>query len=723
MLKKRVLRLFVVVGLLLVVLYIFLLRDLPTPGKLYKYDIPQTTKILDREEKLLYKIYSDQDRTIVPLSKIPKQLQEATIAVEDKDFYKHPGFNPIGGILRALKSTVFKQRLEGGSTITQQLIKNTLLTPERTVERKIKEIILAIWAEVLYSKDEILEMYLNTVPYGGTAWGVESAAKKYFDKDVKDLDLAESALLAGLPVAPTRLSPFGANPELAKQRQKEVLRRMVEDKYITSEKAKEAENKKLVFAKSKESIKAPHFVMFVREKLAEEYGESLVERGGLKVVTTLDSSIQEMAQLSVASEVAKLEKYKVGNGAALVTKPSTGEILAMVGSKNYFAADSGRFNVTTAKRQPGSSIKPIMYAAGFETKKITPASVINDVPTCFRVVGQPLYCPRNYDGKFHGVTQVRFALANSYNLPAVKTLSYIGVDTMIATASAMGIDTFKDSSRYGLSLTLGGGEVTMLDMAEAFGVFANGGIRKDLIYVLRVEDSSGNILFEEDEDKLNISSPLEINGPRVLSAETAFLISHILYDNNARAQAFGTNSLLVVRGHPEVSVKTGTTNDLRDNWTIGYNQDYLVASWVGNNDNSPMNPYLVSGITGAAPIWNKIMTNLLKGRKQAWPAKPDGVIGKNICALSGKLPQQGEEICQNRFEYFILGTSPTEVEGVVRKQIPIDKTNGQMTNPEKTPPENIEMQEHDIIYDILGTPYCLDCPIPETPYIINISAK
>lgn len=717
--KTKLLKFAAIILLAFLVLYIFLLRNLPAPSKLYQYDLPQTTKILDRNGELLYNIYIDQDRTIVLLDKIPKNLQNATIAIEDKDFYSHPGFNPTGGMLRAAKAIVFKQRLEGGSTITQQLIKNTLLSPERTVKRKIKEIFLAVWAEMLYSKEQILEMYLNTVPYGGTAWGAESGARKYFGKSVKDLTLAESALLAGLPVAPTKLSPFGANPDLAKKRQKEVLRRMVEDRYITAQQAKAAEEQKLKFVSNIEKINAPHFVMFVREALAQTYGEALIEKGGLVVQTTLDLKLQKKAENIVEEEVSALEKYNVGNGSALVTKPSTGEILAMAGSKDYFATDSGRFNVTTAKRQPGSAIKPIMYASGFETKKLTPATVINDVPTCFQVEGQPLYCPRNYDGNYHGITQVRFALANSFNLPAVKALAYVGVDTMIATASAMGIDTFKDPSRYGLSLTLGGGEVTMLDMAEAFGVFANGGIRKNLISILKIQDRQKNIIFEEDKEKLNISSPLEINGPRVLSSETAFLISHILYDNFARAQAFGTSSELVVKDHPEVSAKTGTTNDLRDNWTIGYNQDNLVAAWVGNNDNSPMNSYLVSGVSGAAPIWNRIITNVLSGKKQSWPTKPDGVIGKNVCALSGKLPAQGEEICQNRFEYFILGTSPQEVEGVVRAQVPIDKTTGQLNYSKSTLPENIQMEEHSIVYDILKSPYCLDCPPPETPYTIT----
>lgn len=696
-----------------VVLYVWIIRDLPSPTNLYSYDLPQTTKIYDRKGELLFKIFTDQDRTVVSLDQIPKYLQQATISIEDKDFYYHPGINPVGGILRAASSSITKGRLEGGSTITQQLMKNTLLSSERTITRKVKEIILSLWAEILYSKDEILEMYLNTVPYGGTAWGVESAAKRYFNKDVSDLTLGESALLAGLPVAPTRVSPFGNNPELAFERQRLVLNRMVDDGYITKEEADKAKSEEIKFADNNTNIKAPHFVMFVREKLAEKYGEQIVEKGGISVTTTLDLSIQKMAEDIVASEVADIAKYNVGNGAAVVTRPATGEILAMIGSSDYLASDSGRFNVTTALRQPGSSIKPIMYASGIETGKLTASSVIHDEPTCFIVANQPAYCPVNYDGQFHGITQTRFALANSYNIPAVKSLYHIGIDTMIATASAMGIDTFKDPSKYGLSLTLGGGEVTMLDMAEAFGVFANGGIKKDLIYILKIKDNKGGIIYEQDKDSLNIVSQLEIVGKRVLSRETAFIISHILYDNGARSSAFGSGSELVVRGHPEVSVKTGTTNDLRDNWTIGYNQDYLVTTWVGNNDNSPMNRNVVSGVTGAAPIWNGIMTNLLADLKQAWPAIPSGVIGRSVCLLSSQLPSNEGETCPTRFEYFIKGTEPTEVENL-RRTVNIDKTTGQLATKE-TAPENIEQQEKSVVYDITGQPYCVDCPSPSSP--------
>ncbi|MCX6792109.1 MAG: PBP1A family penicillin-binding protein [Candidatus Gottesmanbacteria bacterium] len=700
--------------LLVLTSYLLIFKDLPSPAKLAQYNIPISTKIYDRNGKLLFDIFADQNRSPVPLSEIPKNLQEATISIEDKNFYTHQGVNVIGGILRALATDITHGQLQGGSTITQQLVKSALLSPERTVTRKIKEIILAFWVEALYPKDKILELYLNQVPYGGTAWGVESASEQYFGKKVEDLTLAEAALLAGLPQAPTSYSPFGAHPDLAVTRQKEVLKRMVEDKYITQQQADQATAQPLVF-KNETGIKAPHFVMYVREQLVQKYGEALVAKGGLKVTTTLDLNLQEYAQATVAAEVAKLKTYHVTNGAAIITKPATGEILAMVGSVDYFASPSGNYNVTTAARQPGSSIKPINYAIGLEKHIVTPSTMFIDEPTCFGVVGQPSYCPVNYDGKFHGPVQLRMALGNSFNIPAVKMLYINTVQDMVASASAFGITTFKDPSQYGLSLTLGGGEVHMTDMATAFGVFANGGIRHDLVSVLKVVDKNGKILEEYKDPNLgkDIPSQLLMNGPRVISAETAFLISHILLDNNARQQEFGSASELYIPNRA-VSVKTGTTNDLRDNWTIGFTPQVLVATWVGNNDNSPMNPYLVSGITGAAPIWHKLMMQALKGKPDIWPKQPDGIVGAQICSITGLLPPNpdpnaGDKGCSTRFEYFIKGTIPTQWENL-KQTVLIDKDTGDLVEPNK-PNANVEMQDHQVISDGISR-WCLDCPHP-----------
>lgn len=693
---------------LILVVYITLLKDLPSPTKLGAYDIPLTTKIYDRKGVLLFDIYTDQNRSVVPLSEIPKYVQEATIAIEDKEFYHHGGINPIGGILRAVSATILGKQLQGGSTITQQLVKSALLTPQRTISRKLKEIILAYWVEALYSKDKILEMYLNQIPYGGTAWGISAAAEKYFGKSVQELNLAESALLAGLPQAPTLYSPFGNNPELAITRQKEVLGRMVEDGYITASQKDEAMNTPLTFTKPT-NIKAPHFVMYVKEKLVEQFGEQVVERGGLKVYTTLDADLQDYAQATVAAEVAKLKSTNVTNGAALITSPATGEILAMVGSVDYFATPSGGFNVTTALRQPGSSIKPINYAIGIERKLVTAGTTFLDVPTCFGVVGQPSYCPKNYDGKFHGPVQLRFALGNSFNIPAVKMLYLNTVRDMVASASAFGLTTIQNPDNYGLSLTLGGGEVRMVDMAEAFGIFANGGIKKSLVAIRKVIDRDGKVISEYTDPNLDkeIPSQLLLTGPRVLSNETTFIISHILLDNNARTEAFGSNSELVIPGHA-VSVKTGTTDDLRDNWTIGYTPAVLVTTWVGNNDNTPMNRYLVSGVTGAAPIWHKLMVRALQGKPDIWPKQPENVVGAQICVISGLLPPNpdgSDKGCATRFEYFIKGTVPTEKENL-KQQVLIDKSTGDLAAPGVT--ENIEMQEKQIVKDPISQ-YCLDC--------------
>jgi penicillin-binding protein 1C len=692
--------------ILFLILFFWIFKDLPSPTRLGSPNFPASTLIYDRNGQLLYEIYAEKNRVPVKLKELPEYVKWATIASEDKNFYHHHGFD-FGGILRATFNTIFRRTLQGGSTLTQQLVKNALLEdPSRTLRRKIREAILTWGTEVIYSKDEILEMYLNQAPYGGTAWGIESAAQTYFNKKAQDLTLAEATLLIGLPASPTRFSPFGAHPELAKERQKRVLQRMVEDGYLTKEESKKAEEEELNYASPTVGIKAPHFVLYVKELLVDEYGEKMVEQGGLKVQTTLDLDLQEFSQQAVASEVAKLKNLKISNGAALITNPETGEILAMVGSKDYFDKSiDGNVNVTLSSRQPGSSIKPLNYGLALEKKIITLATVINDIPTCFSVPGQKLYCPVNYDGTFHGPTQVRFTLGNSYNIPAVKVLALNGLEDFVAKAKEMGISTFTEPKNYGLSITLGGGEVKMIDMATAFSSFANLGIRQDVWAIKKVENQSGKVLFEKKEEE----------GPRVLSMGTAYLISHILLDNNARSAAFGPSSFLVIKNHPEVSVKTGTTNDRRDNWTIGYTSSRLAAVWVGNNDNSPMS-YVASGVTGASPIWNKIMTYALKDQKQEWPLKPEGIVGASVCQLSGKMPNP-EQPCETRFEYFLEGTVPTETENL-KMMVEIDKTTGQLAD-EKTPPENREPQEHQVIYDALGTPFCLDCTASPSAITIN----
>jgi 1A family penicillin-binding protein len=706
---------------LLIGIGLYLFWGIPFPTQLSDVNQSVSTKIFDRNGKLIYEIYTDKKRSPIKLSEIPDNVKNATISIEDKDFYKHQGFS-LTGITRALFNSIFKRELQGGSTISQQLVKNSVLTQERTIRRKAQELILTVVVEGVYTKDKILEMYLNQIPYGGTAYGIETASETYFGKPAKDLSLAEAALIAGLPQRPSTYSPFGAHPELSKTRQQEVLKQMVANKYITQEQADSAFREELKYADI-HPPQAPHYALWIKEQLADKYGERTVEQGGLRVYTTLDLDIQELAQQAVATEVGKLIKQKVGNGAAIVTRPSTGEILAMVGSKDYFATDEdGKVNVVLSQRQPGSSIKPLNYALAIKDKKITPATAFADVPSCFRVAGQPQYCPVNYDGTFHGLVQVRFALGNSYNIPAVRTLAVNGVANFINFAKQLGLTTLGDPSNYGLSATLGGVEVRPYDMAVAFGVLANQGVKQPLMTITKITDWKGNVLEETDPKKV------ELTGQRLLEPPVTFLISHILLDNNARGAAFGSSSYLNVAGHTEVSVKTGTTNDRRDNWTIGYTANAVVVAWVGNNDNTPMSG-AVSGVSGASPIWNKIMKAVLeKAEKGAydpnekghsWPKQPEGVIGASVCSNTGGLPgsDPANPGCPTRFEYFLTGTLPNDLL-VVNQDILVFNDTKQQAPPD-TDPTQVHMENHPTYTDPDGTIFCMDCPVASSSATIR----
>lgn len=610
--------------------FIIFLQELPSPKQLSFQQAPLTTKIFDRNGALLYQIYANQNRSLVPLSSIPKYLQQATIAIEDKDFYHNSGVD-ITAIIRAAVADFSGKALQGGSTITQQLIKSTLLTSEISIKRKIKEIILAFWADTIYSKDQILEMYFNQVPYGGTAWGIEAASEVYFGSKVNKLDLAQSAFLAGLTRAPTSYSPYGETPNLWKKRQTEVLTKMEQLGYINSEEKNDALKEELVFSAPQTPIYAPHFVMYIKDLLVNKYGLGMVEKGGLQVKTSLDLKTQTMAQNIVSSEVEKNAYLNLTNGASLVTNPKNGDILAMVGSKDYSGIDNGNFNVATALRQPGSSIKVITYALAL-SNNFTAATILEDSPISYNSPGSPTYTPVNYDGKFHGKMSLRIALANSINIPAIKTLSKVGVQNMIGLAKRMGITTWNNPENYGLAITLGAAETKMTDMATVYGVLANEGKRITLNPILKVTDSTGNVLEEKKETNLEEA--------QVIDPGVAFIMSNILADNAARAMEFGTNSPLNIPNQI-VSVKTGTSDNKRDNWTIGYTPNYLVAAWVGNNDNSPMSQNLASGITGAAPIWHEIMSNLLASSTSTKITIPSDVIQKD---------------CIGRKEYFIKGT-------------------------------------------------------------------
>ncbi|MFH1244664.1 MAG: transglycosylase domain-containing protein [bacterium] len=624
--------------------YWYIFKDLPSPRLLTDSPPSLTTKIYDRHGTLLYQIYKDENRTLIQLSSLPKHVIDATLAAEDKNFYSHHGFS-VTGIIRALSynlvhcpSTISHCSSQGGSTITQQLVKNVLLSPQKTFTRKIKELILALATESMYSKDQILQMYLNQVGYGGTAYGIEQASREYFGKSASDLTLAEGAMLAGLPIAPTLLSPFGTTPYLGKIRQQQVLESMVAANLITENDKLTALSSPLVFHPQDIEIRAPHFVMYVKDLLVKEYGEATVARGGLSVTTTLDLNYQNILQQEINTELARLTHLHVQNGAGLILSPRSGEILAMVGSRDFFDTEhDGQVNLVLQSRQPGSSIKPITYALAF-LRGTTPNSPIDDSPICFVVAGQPNYCPKNYDGKFHGRVTLRTALASSYNIPAIKLLNTYGLGSMINLAKQLGITTWEDPSRFGLSLTLGGGEITMLDLASVYSVFANGGIKVPVNPILSVHPPTGSDLVGHPTR----SDPQSIE---VLPSSIVFQINSILSDPFARAPAFGTNSILNLPGSG-VAVKTGTTNSLRDNWTFGYTQDVLVATWVGNNDNTPMSS-VASGITGASPIWAHTMKNLLKDFPNTGFQPPKSLVRVNVSCSPPP-----------RYEYFIPGTAP-----------------------------------------------------------------
>lgn len=643
---------------------VFFLTQIPPVEDLQNRSQASATKIYDRDGELLYDIFQDQNRTPVKLSEIPESVKKATIAIEDKDFYRHQGFD-IFGIVRSLFKLVTSGHVEGGgSTLTQQLVKNALLTSDQSIVRKIKELILAIEVERSYSKDQILEMYLNEIPYGGTAYGIEAAANLYFGKHAKELNLAESSLLAGLPQRPSVYSPYGTHPELAKDRQDAVLRRMIEDNYVTKEEADNAKTQQLTYRTSQNEVgfKAPHFVLYVKEKLIEQYGDKLVEQGGLRVTTTLDYKLQEEAQKIIKDEVGKLKDYKVGNAAAVVMNSKDGEILAMVGGKDYFAPSEpencnegkdctfeGNVNVAIGKRQPGSATKPITYSVGMQ-KGYTATQVLMDVKTEFPGgAGLPSYNPVNYDGQFHGPVQVRYALGNSYNIPAVKMLALVGVKNVLDLGYRMGLSTWEPTadnvSSVGLSLTLGGREIRLLDLTSAFAVFANAGRKEEPTTILKVTDASGKVLFENHQS----------DGVKVLDEGIAYIISNILSDNGARTQAFGSNSVLNIPGKT-VAVKTGTTDQKRDNWAIGYTPSITAGVWVGNNDNTVMNPIIASGVTGASPIWNKIMKAAIAQKGDEKFDQPENVVQSEVDGLMGGKPKDGSP---TRKEYFLKGSEPT----------------------------------------------------------------
>jgi len=652
-------------------------RDLPDPSNLTHRATEATTRIYDRTGKtLLYQIHGDQKRTPVSLGSLPDSVKNATIVAEDRDFYHHNGFD-ITGIVRAALLNIFSSGTQGGSTITQQLVKNTIVGGEKKYSRKIKELILAYRIEQQFSKDQILEMYLNSVPYGGSAYGVEAAANRYFAKSAKDLTVAESAVLASLLKAPSSLSPYGGNKNRLIERQHYILDEMARLGYLTDEQKKTDEAEALTFAPLRDTIVAPHFVFYVQSLLGQKYGDQYVETGGLKIITTVDAKMQAAAEDAVKTGAERnAERYGGNNGALVALDPKTGQILSMVGSRDYFDESiDGNVNVALQPRQPGSSFKPIAYATAF-MRGFTPSTVLFDVATTF-VGGAAPYQPVDYDGKERGPLTIRQALAGSLNIPAVKILYLTGIDNVLNEAERLGYTTLGDRSRFGLSLVLGGGEVKLLEHVAAFQAFANNGVYHPPVAILRVEDANGNVL-----------ESFEPQSTQALPTEVARQMANVLSDNNARSYVFGPSSPLILSDRP-VAAKTGTTNDFRDGWTVGFTPSLVAGVWTGNNDNSSMHKG-ADGVVVAAPIWHAFMQQALKGTPvESFPA-PQPIQQTGNPALYGEVP------------------STTTVV--------IDKASGKLAT-DFTPPEYRETktfpQLHSILYYI--NPANPTGPSPEHP--------
>lgn len=676
---------------LFIAAFFYYSRSLPDPNAWQDRKIIQSTKIYDRENKtLLYEIHGEEKRTVIDYNNIPQIVKNATIVAEDAEFYNHSGIN-FRGILRAILADVKdKKVLEGGSSITQQLIKNAYLTPERTISRKVKELILAISLERKYTKDEILNFYLNQIPYGSNSYGIEAAAQTYFNKSAKDLNIAESVYLAALPKAPSYYSPYGNHGDDLKARANYILKRLFDLKYISEADYNESKKTTVNFVDQKSNITAPHFVMFIRDYLNEKYGEDFVEKGGLKVTTTLNLDLQKIAEKAVEEGAKRNEIYNAKNAALTAINPKTGEILAMVGSKNYFGkpepegCDPGKncqfepnVNIATRLRQPGSSFKPFVYATAI-ANGFTPSTVIWDIPTEFNplcswegiaesgVNQETCYKPKNYDGKFRGPVTLKQALANSLNVPSVKVLYLAGINNSIDTAENMGITTLKDRSRYGLSLVLGSAEVKLLEMVSAYGVFAEEGIKREPIGILKVEDGSGQVLEEYKE-----------HSQRVMNEETARQINDILSDNNARSPMFGLYGPLSL-GEIPAAAKTGTTQDpidetkARDAWIIGYTPSLVAGVWVGNNNNVPIEKG-GAGVAAAGPIWHDFMISALKNKPIEVFNKPEQIITE-------------KPILNGQYQTYV--------------KLKINKNNGFLAN-EKTLPSLIEEKSFTEIHEIL----------------------
>ncbi len=671
---------------------VWLLADLPPIDRLQAGLALPSSRLYDRHGRLLYEIIADTEHggrnAAVPLTEIPQHCRDATIAIEDANFYRHPGVD-LEGIARALWINLQGgEVLAGGSTITQQVARNLLLDPqqrlERTLVRKLREAVLALRLGSAYSKDDVLALYLNQSYYGNLAYGIQAAAGAYFGKDAADLSLAECALLAGLVQAPAVYDPL-ANLEAATARQAIVLDRMAELAYITPAEAEAAKDEELQFASVPFPIEAPHFVMAVLKQLERDYSPQLLQ-GGLEVTTTLDLDWQTAAETIMRAQMQAINHpidprrapADAENAALVSLDPHTGQILAMVGSPDYFdEAIDGAVNAALAPRQPGSALKPFTYAAAFDPASANPftaATMLLDVETPFVTRRLESYTPANYALVEHGPVSAREALASSLNIPAVVTLDHVGVPALVQLAADAGLTTLAENPNLDLAVTLGGGEVRLLDLVQAYSIFANGGRRVEPVYLLDVRDAAGHQLFDGRGAR---------PGAQVIDERVAFLITDILSDDAARVMGFGRNSALNI-GRP-AAAKTGTTTDFRDNWIVGYTPNLVTGVWVGNADNAPM--VGVTGISGAAPIWNGYMRSVLLGQPELRFSVPDGLTRVRVCQPSGLLPTPACQVARD--EWFIAGTEPTATDPIWQT-LTLDRRTGLLAD--ETTPDDQRVQ-------------------------------
>lgn len=678
--------LFVVVGIPLLT-YFFFAKDIQSKETIIN-NKNRGVVLLDRTGTPFFSFYEGRLKKTVPLESLPEHIPQSVIAVEDKDFYSHPGFS-LRGIVRSLWNNIRqKEIVAGGSTITQQLVKNTILSPEKSYLRKYQEIILAHELERRYSKKEILEMYLNTVYFGRGAFGIEEAADAYFQKPSADLTLAESALLAGLLPAPSALAPRNGNESAAKARQQIVLTLMREQGYISEELRQQAALEALNYRSAPDddllNSKAPHFAVMVLQELTKNYGEDHVAQSGFTVHTTIDLAWQDYAEQSVKNQIAALQGSNATNGAAVVIDPKTGEVKALVGSVDWHNKEFGKFNVVTSKRPPGSAFKPIVYAAGLEKRVITPASVLSDRPTVFAGT----YRPQNYDRRFRGEVTVRRALANSLNVPAVEVLEKVGLVGAMEMAERLGISTLEGESSYGPSFVLGTADVSPLEMAEAYSVFANEGKKTDPVLILEIRDKNGKLVFRH-----------EPHTQEIMEKEVAFLVSSILSDTSARRETFG-ESLTISR---PAAVKTGTTENFKDAWTIGYTPSLVVAAWVGNNNNTPMSN--IAGSLGAAPIWRTLMEEFTRGTPVETFSVPSGVRRTTVCIPQTKETKKDDKIERTvtmiRIEEYLLEGTTAENEC---RTVPSSSPSSTSSPTSPTPSEKDEEEKEKVKNEKQPTP-------------------